>query len=133
MIRFGYIEDQLNNEDKDEILDALSLPDLFLDISKVLRTEMEPGKCLVEFCSSDISSNASPQDDYCSTIVADFEKFISDRQTYDIESDLKDLVTQILPGSVFTSDSLNISSEDKVPTLMLKLFILKYFLVITNL
>ena len=57
----------------------------------------------------------SPQNDYCSIIVADFEKFISDRQTYDIESDLKDLVTQIFPGSVFTPDRFFIL-QDKVPS-----------------
>ena len=123
VFRFGYVEDQLNNEDKDTFLDALSLPDLFLDILKVLRNEMEPEKCLIQFCS-DTSSNQRNQDsDYCSSIIADFEKFISDRQKYDVESDLKDLVKQILPGSVFTANSINITGQDKVNTKIIRSFL----------
>ena len=123
VFRFGYVEDQLNNEDKDTFLDTLSLPDLFLDILKVLRNEMEPEKCLIQFCS-DTSSNQKNQDsDYCSSIIADFEKFISDRQKYDVESDLKDLVKQILPGSVFTVNSINITGQDKVNTKIIRSFL----------
>ena len=56
--RYGYIEDKLNNEDRDRILDTLSLPDLFLDILKVLRTELDPEKCLIDYCSNEASSFA---------------------------------------------------------------------------
>ena len=52
LYRYGYIEKELNNdlENSRNILDKLSLDQLFIDIVLVLRSNIEPDTCLSSYC-----------------------------------------------------------------------------------
>ncbi len=87
MVRYGYIENDLNFHGKEESLEEIPLQDLFRDILEILRGSIDAPACLNDACSKNRADAQCP-------LSSDFLNF---KDTYDngsYETSIDNLLTQ---------------------------------------